>query len=80
MRISEHLGKSFLTDQKVGKPIHSNIRDHSRRTGHPLRPENFEIIGRAGPSDQLKLLESVYIRYLNPDLNDMLTAMPLNII
>ena len=59
---------------------HSNIRAHSRRTNHPMRVENFKIIGRSGPTDNIRLLESVYIRYLNPDLNDAETAMPLNII
>ena len=42
--------------------------------------KNFTIIGRAQSTDHIRLLESVYIRHLNPDLNDMETAMPLHII
>ena len=80
IRVSEHMGVSFLTGEALGVPTHSNIRDHSRQYNHALRPDNFEVIGRAGPSDHIRLLESVYIRYLNPDINDMESAIPLNII
>ena len=79
-RVHEHLGKSFLTGSTLSDPKHSNIRKHSRENNHPMRPENFKIIGRARPLDNIRLLESVYIRYINPDLNDMETAMPLHII
>ena len=79
-RVSEHMGVSFFTGATLTSPKHSNIRAHSRRTNHPMRVENFKIIGRSRPTDNIRLLESVYIRYLNPDLNDAETAMPLNII
>ena len=62
------------------KPKHSNILLHSQSSKHPLRLNNFTIIGRARSNDNIRLLESVYIRYLNPDLNDLESAMPLNII
>ena len=79
-RVSEHLGKSFLTGSTLSSPKHSSIREHSSRNKHPMRADNFKIIGRSMPSDHIRLLESVYIRYLNPDLNDLESAMPLNII
>ena len=79
-RVNEHMGKSFLTGSTLSSPKASSIREHSNRTKHPLRADNFKIIGRSMPSDHIRLLESVYIRYLNPDLNDLESAMPLNII
>ena len=71
---------SYLTGSTLSNPKHSSIREHSNHTKHPMRADNFKIIGRAMPSDHIRLLESVYIRYLNPDLNDLESAMPLNII
>ena len=79
-RTHEHLGKSFLTGAPLTNLKHSSIRVHSHNSNHPLKLENFTIIGRAQSTDHIRLLESVYIRHLNPDLNDMETAMPLHII
>ena len=82
-RVSEHLGVSHLTGQKVTKPSFSSIREHSRSSNHPLSAEAFTIIGRGGSNDHIQmiqLLESVYIKYHHPDLNSTDTAFPLNII
>ena len=79
-RSHEHIGRSFLTGAALSKPKQSNILVHSQSSKYPLRLNNFTIIGRARSNDNIRLLESVYLRYLNPDLNDLESAMPLNII
>ena len=42
--------------------------------------DDFKIIGKAHSNDNIRLLESVYIKMYGPDLNDMNTAMPLHIL
>ena len=80
VRANEHLGKSFLTGFNLSSPKHSSIREHAHKKKHRMTMENFSIIGRAHAYDNIRLLESVYIKHLSPDLNDMDSAMPLHIL
>ena len=79
-RSHEHIGKSFLTGATLTSPPHSNVREHARKKKHSLSLENFRIIGRARSNDNIRLIESIFIRYLNPDLNDLESSMALHII
>ena len=79
-RAYEHMGKSFLTGNTLKSQKHTNIRIHSHKNKHSMSIDNFKIIGRAHAYDNIRLLETVYIKYLSPDLNDMDTAMPLHIL
>ena len=78
-RVSEHMGVSFLTGQKLSKPSFSSIREHSESSDHPLSADAFSIIGRGRSNDNIRLLESVFIKFHNPTLNHMDTAFPLHI-
>ena len=79
-RANEHMGKSFLTGATLSSPKHSNIRVHSEKKGHSMTIDDFKIIGKAHSNDNIRLLESVYIKMYGPDLNDMNTSMPLHIL
>ena len=80
VRANEHLGLSFLTGFRLSSPKYSSIRAHSHKEKHRITTENFSIIGRAHAYDNIRLLESVYIKHLSSDLNDMDSAMPLHIL
>ena len=78
-RVSEHRGISCSTGLRLTKPPFSNIREHCRLTNHPMSVESFKIIGRGKPYENIKLLESVFIKHLRPNLNHGESAYPLYI-
>ena len=77
-RICEHMAVSFLTGNRV-QPKASSIRAHCTKESHPIQRSSFRIIGQAQKYDNILLLESVFIKYLHPDLNDMMSSMPLHL-
>ena len=77
-RICEHKGVSFLTGNKLSHP-RSSILDHARKTGHGITEDSFEILGGCREGDNILLLESVYIKYYRPKLNNMESAYALQL-
>ena len=77
-RICEHLGVSFLPGNKLSDPK-SAILDHSRNTGHPILKDSFKIIGGCRADDSIFILESVFIKYHRPNLNNMESSYSLQI-
>ena len=78
-RISEHAGRSFRTNQMLSRPSHSEIRNHSNNCGCEIDKANFSILGSAKDDVSLRMLETLFIRKLKPNLNDMNSAFPLKI-
>ena len=78
-RVCEHLGVSFLTGARLSN-ARSSILDHSRDTGHPILKDSFKIIGGCKADDNILLLESVFIKYMRPTLNNMDSAHPLQLV
>ena len=78
-RRCEHEGISFRTHMKLTVPTFSAIREHCIECSHPFSAESFKIVGRGHRGDDLKLLESVFIKYLKPNLNLTESAKPLYI-
>ena len=76
-RMSEHLGVSFRTNSPVGNPTHSEIRNHARSAKHRLRKEDFKILDTSNNSN-LRILESIYIVKLKPELNGTESAETLH--
>ena len=79
-RISEHKGVSNRTGQLLSSPKFSSIRQHAQKCSHDIGNDSFRIIGRCRENDNLRLLESVFIRYHQPSLNNTESAVPLFII
>lgn len=79
-RIAEHLGRSFRTGRPLSCPAHSSIRLHSERCDHTVSPDNFNILISAKSTLDLRILESIHILKLKPDLNDMQSSFPLQIL
>ena len=78
-RVCEHMGISFLTGARTTN-ARSSILDHSRETGHPILKDSFKVVGGCRADNNILLLESVFIKYHRPDLNNMDSAYPLQLI
>ena len=78
-RICEHIGVSYRTGGKLTDPKYSSIRAHSETCSHPINDQAFRIIGRCRKDENLRLLESVFIKHLKPNLNNTESAAPLHI-
>ena len=79
VRVCEHVGKSHRTNRPLTTPAHSAIRGHGQHCSADLSLDNFSIIGSATGFD-LRILESLHIFKLKPDLNDMQSCFPLSIV
>ena len=78
-RICEHEGISFRTNRPLrSNPSHSNIRQQAFNCDHPILTSNFSLLSKC-PSNDLKLLESIYIHKIVPSLNQN-SFCPLNIL
>ena len=66
-RISEHLGISPRTKAQLSAPLFSSIREHRDQTNHRISLDQFKIIDRT--SNNVRLLESLYIFKMKPKLN-----------
>ena len=69
VRVSQHKGWSFRTNNPLATPEKSNILHHSLTTNPPITLENFKILASCDIFD-LRLLESLFIHKLKPSLND----------
>ena len=79
-RICEHMNVSNRTGNTLASEKYSSIREHSTKCSHPINDDSFRIIGRCRKGDDLRLLESVFIRHLKPNLNNTESAVALHII
>ena len=79
MRIYEHMGRSFRTGEFLSRPSHSSIRAHCESTGELVHKENFHILGQAENFSDLRILESILIKTVKPNLNDMSSSYPLKV-
>ena len=77
-RIAEHLGQSARTGRELQSPPHSAVREHCKSCKVSPNRDHFSILDTC-PSDSIRILESLYIKKLNPLLNNTLSSFPLNI-
>ena len=75
-RIAEHMGISFRTGLNLTSPPFSQIRNHvseEQETHHNynINKEQFKIISKAQSKYDLDIKESLFIKILNPNLNNM---------
>ena len=68
-RIAEHRGISERTSKVRRVQIHSAIRDHAEKRGHPIDPQAFKVIGTGKNSASLDILEMLHIKFKRPSLN-----------
>ena len=81
MRVAEHAGRSYRTNRILASPPHSSIRAHCVDScEQPITLGNFNILDTKSNSFDLRILESLYIHRLRPELNDMQSSYPLKIV
>ena len=81
LRTAEHKGISCRTGRPLTAPPHSAIRLHCEQAHDvPVKAENFSILDSTQNTVSLRILESLYIQKLKPELNDTNSAFPLNIV
>ena len=78
-RCMEHQGYSPRTGTAYRNPPNSNIYRHQQEKGHPILPENFEIL-LTTDSYNLEIAESIQIHCLRPNLNVNISSVPLNVL
>ena len=71
-RISEHLGVSYRTGQKLTSPPFSAIRNHidSSHHNYQITDKQFSILATATCDSDLFIKESIFIKQLKPNLNN----------
>ena len=80
LRIDEHKGISFRTKRPLSSPMQSAIREHSINHDHPIMNENFQILDTSNSSNDLSILESVWIWKTRPTLNEYLSSTDIEIL
>ena len=69
MRVAEHRGRSFRTNNILANPSHSSIRAHCEGTCNtPVSSSGFSILDSAPDFVSLRILESLHIFKLNPSI------------
>ena len=77
--ISQHKGISFRTNRPLSSFDSSKIYDHAFDSNHPISDDSFKILSNSNVFD-LKVLESLYIHKLQPNLNDYNSSFDLHIV
>ena len=80
MRVAEHSGVSFRTQVPLTSPPFSAIREHTDQCITSISSDNFKILDKNRFYTELRVLESLYIQKLKPQLNSAVSAFPLNIV
>ncbi len=70
IRSSEHAGVSCRTGNNITNPPHSNIRNHCSTCNSSISLNNFDVIGSTNNPTDLRILESLFIHKLKPQLNN----------
>ena len=77
MRVYEHLGKSYRTDEPLGVPLNSDIRDHCHTMDHAMNRNNFAIIDKWRYKHDLPILESLHKKIKKPTIGTHTQSTPL---
>ena len=79
VRVSQHKGISFRTNNPLQNSDSSKIFQHSINCNHPVSQDNFKILSHCDEND-LRTLESIYIYKEKPTLNDHFSSTELSIL
>ena len=80
-RAAEHAGVSVRTGLPLSQPCQSHIRDHVIScNSNQISLDHFSIIGTNSNICELRILESLHIFQIKPQLNSMQSAYPLSIV
>ena len=80
IRICKHKGVSYRTLHPLTNPEHSNIRNHSHDTDHPINNNSFSILASNHNDVKRIILETIFIKTLRPSLNTSTSSFNTSII
>ena len=80
VRIDEHRGVSYRTQNSLKNPPYSSIRDHTNKCKYHPVYSYFSIIAQSNNEFDLNILESILIKQVHPTLNKDQTSSPLFIV
>ena len=75
--MNEHKGISSRTGNCYTSPSYSAIREHAATHGILPSSHEFEILNSTKTEFDLRIMESLYIKKVNPNLNNMTSSIPL---
>ena len=76
-RVAEHLGISSRTGNPLSTPPFSSIRQHALTCHTSFSESNFSILKSCQNNQDLRIIESLYIRKTVPQLNDSQSSYAL---
>ena len=77
-RVHDHKGVSIRTGRPLSSPQFSAIRSHCETTcSNNISTSDFKILYRGKSETEIRIAESVFIKKLNPELNNDLSSSPL---
>ena len=77
-RADQHVGRSSRTGKLFAHPSFSHIREHNYNSCFKnIQYKDFKILDQCQTEHDLRILESLYIKSLEPSLNDRQSATPL---
>ena len=79
-RVAEHAGRSYRTNVPLTNPPLSAIRNHTTKCNTDIDLNSFKILTTNRNILDLRILESLHIHNLKPNLNSMDSAYSLNIV
>ena len=81
MRQCQHAGLSHRTFFPLNSTAKSSIREHCSAKQCTFKNSNFKIIDSlSGSIHDLRILESLHISTVKPNINEFRSATPLNIV
>ena len=81
LRVDQHKGVSSRTARPLVRPLDSSIREHCNNVcENNVRLSDFKVISSASNEQELRILESLYIKFRKPSLNSDGSSIPLHII
>ena len=81
LRVDQHKGVSYRTARPLVRPLDSSIREHcSNVCENNIRLSDFKIISNARNEQELRIFESLFIKFKKPALNIDGSSAPLHIL
>ena len=79
-RFCQHAGISDRTGRDLTVKLQSSIRQHAVSCQTRLETEHFRILDSCPNPMELRILESIYIHQIKPELNSDQSSFPLQIV
>ena len=80
LRFAEHKGVSARTGKPTTQPSFSQIRNHSQFNKHDFSENDFKILCKAQSPNDTRILESLFIKHMKPEINNQTTSLHLSIV